>query len=319
MPWKYRPGTGALRTCGRRYWPAMRSPLLNLVVMNASRDKGSSSHKLRQQLRVIVFGTSTKAGRLFDIWLIVVILFSVVLVFLESIREVREPYGDLLHIAEWTVTIIFIIEYAVRLWISDNWRRYAMGFFGIVDLVAILPSFISLFIPGSQVLAVIRALRLVRVFRILHMFEYVREAQLLLLALVASRQRLIVFMLAVLALVTVFGTIVFLVETPEAGFTSVPRSIYWAIVTLTTVGYGDIAPRTTLGQMLASLIMILGYAIIAIPTGIVSVEMAKRTLHRQSVAECTRCGHTEHLEEPRYCNRCGEPMPRNEAPKGTVT
>jgi voltage-gated potassium channel len=283
--------------------------------MNTTKDKGSSSHKIRQQLRVIIFGTNTPAGRLFDIWLIVVILFSVVLVFLETVKEVRDEYGDELRVAEWAVTIVFIVEYVIRIWISDYWRRYAFGFFGVVDLVAILPSFISLIIPGSQVLAVIRALRLVRVFRILHMLEYVREAQLLLMALIASRQRLIVFMLAVLAMVTIFGTVVYLVETPEAGFTSVPRSIYWAIVTLTTVGYGDIAPQTPLGQILASMIMILGYAIIAIPTGIVSVEMAKRTLDRAPMAECTRCGHKDHVEAPRFCNRCGQLMAQVEDPK----
>lgn len=273
----------------------------------------TGTDKLRKQLRVIIFGTSTPAGRAFDIWLIVLILVSVVLVFLESVREIRDTYGHALRIAEWTVTILFTLEYAVRLWISENWRRYAFGFFGIVDLVAILPTFISLLIPGSQALAVVRALRLTRVFRILNMFEYVGEARLLLLALIASRHRLLVFMLAVLAMVTVFGTIVYLVESPEAGFTSVPRSIYWAIVTLTTVGYGDIAPRTIVGQMLASAIMILGYAIIAIPTGIVSVEVARRTLHGRPSSECPRCGDANNAREARYCGRCGERLPKDTA------
>jgi voltage-gated potassium channel len=269
-----------------------------------SEERGS----LRKQLRVIIFGTHTPAGRLFDILLILLIMVSVALVFLESVQEVSLVYGPWLRNAEWTITVIFSIEYIIRLWISDNWRRYAFGFFGIVDLLAILPTFLSLLIPGSQALAVVRALRLMRVFRILNLFDYVHEARLLLLALLASRHRIIVFMLAVLALVTVFGAIMFVVESPEAGFTSIPRSIYWAIVTLTTVGYGDIAPQTNLGQAIASLIMILGYAIIAIPTGIVSVEIARQTRStRQRV--CERCGQVEHQDRASFCHQCGSELP----------
>ncbi len=264
--------------------------------------------RLRQKLRVIIFGTHTPAGRLFDILLILLILLSVVLVFLESVKEVSLLYGSWLRAAEWIITILFSIEYILRLWISENWRRYAFGFFGVVDILAILPSFISLFIPGSQALAVVRALRLMRVFRILDLFDYVHEARLLLLALLASRHRIIVFMLAVLAMVTVFGAVMFVVETPQSGFTSIPRSIYWAIVTLTTVGYGDIAPQSNLGQAIASLIMILGYAIIAIPTGIVSVEIARQT-RRTKERVCTRCGQVEHQDRAVYCHQCGAELP----------
>jgi voltage-gated potassium channel len=263
---------------------------------------------LRKQLRVIIFGTHTRAGRTFDILLIILILVSVALVFLESVKEVSLVYGPWLRTAEWTITILFSIEYITRLWISDNWRRYAFGFFGVVDLLAIVPSFLSLLIPGSQALAVVRGLRLMRVFRILNLFEYVHEARLLLLALLASRHRILVFMLAVLALVTVFGAVMFVVETPEAGFTSIPRSIYWAIVTLTTVGYGDIAPQTNLGQAIASLIMILGYAIIAIPTGIVSVEIARQTRSTKERV-CERCGQVEHQDRASYCHQCGAQLP----------
>ncbi len=264
--------------------------------------------QVRKTLRVVIFGTHTPGGRAFDISLIVLILVSVALVFLESVAEVRALYGKHLRLAEWTITMLFTIEYVIRLWISDNWKRYAFGFFGIIDLLAILPTFISLFIPGSQVLAVVRALRLLRVFRILNMFVYVHEARLLLLALLASRHRILVFMLAVLALVTVFGTVMFVVETPEAGFTSIPRSIYWAIVTLTTVGYGDIAPRTIPGQAIASVIMLLGYAIIAIPTGIVSVELARQT-QRSKERVCQRCGQIDHLDRATYCFQCGAELP----------
>lgn len=268
----------------------------------------SSSDRLRKQLRVIIFGTHTPAGRAFDLVLIMLILVSVALVFLESVAHIRAEYGRLLKASEWTITVLFTVEYAVRIWITDQWRRYAFGFFGVVDLLAIIPTWLSLFIPGSQALAVVRALRLTRVFRILNLLEYVHEARLLLLALLASRHRIIVFMLAVLALVTIFGAIMFVVESPEAGFTSIPRSIYWAIVTLTTVGYGDIAPRSDLGQALASLIMILGYAIIAIPTGIVSVEIARQVRKGQQRI-CTRCGQIEHLPKATFCHQCGAELP----------
>jgi voltage-gated potassium channel len=176
-----------------------------------------------------------------------------------------------------------------------------------VDLLAILPTYIGIFLPGARSLTLVRSLRLTRVFRILNLLEYVREARLLLLALLASRHRIIVFMLAVLAMVTVFGAIMFVVESPETGFTSIPRSIYWAIVTLTTVGYGDIAPQTTLGQTIASAIMILGYAIIAIPTGIVSVEIARQS-RGNSKKVCTNCGRTEHHDDARYCASCGKAL-----------
>lgn len=267
-----------------------------------------SKERIRKQLRVIIFGTHTPAGRLFDILLILVILLSVILVFLESVKEIDQKYGPWLHTAEWVITGLFTIEYIIRLWISENWRKYAFGFFGIVDIFAILPSFISLLLPGSQALTVVRALRLTRVFRILNLFEYVDEARLLLLALLASRHRIIVFMLAVLAMVTVFGAVMYVIESPHAGFTSIPRSIYWAIVTLTTVGYGDIAPQTTLGQTIASLIMILGYAIIAIPTGIVSVEMVRQSRGGKARI-CTKCGQTEHPERATYCHQCSAELP----------
>ncbi|MBK6343883.1 MAG: ion transporter [Flavobacteriales bacterium] len=263
--------------------------------------------RMKQQLRVVIFGSDTRAGKTFDLLLIGLILFSVALVFLESVTEVRERYGAWLKAAEWTVTVLFSIEYIVRLWISEPPKRYAMSFFGIVDLLAILPTYLSVLVPGAQALGVVRAMRLMRVFRILNLVSYVREARLLLLALLASRHRIIVFMLAVLALVTLFGAIMYVVESPEAGFTSVPRSIYWAIVTLTTVGYGDIAPVTPLGQAIASVIMILGYAIIAIPTGIVSVELSRQGT-RSSQRACTACGKLFDLADARYCPHCGKPM-----------
>lgn len=264
-------------------------------------------HTLRYRVHRVIFSSDTPAGRRFDVVLLWLILLSVALVLLESVEEVEAEWGVWLRGAEWVITCLFSVEYLVRIWCSPQPMRYIAGFYGIIDLLAILPSFLNLLVPGLGSLAVVRALRLTRVFRILNLFNYVREARLLLLALLASRHRIIVFMLAVLALVTVFGAIMFVVESPEAGFTSIPRSIYWAIVTLTTVGYGDIAPVTTLGQAIASAIMILGYAIIAIPTGIVSVEVARRS--RKSTEQvCERCGQPDHLADARFCHQCGNKL-----------
>lgn len=264
---------------------------------------------LKRRLHRIIFDSDTPAGKRFDLILLAVILISIALVMLESITSIEARWGNWLRAAEWTITGLFTLEYAVRVWVSPNRMRYVTSFFGVVDLLAILPTVLSLLLPGSRSLSIIRALRLIRVFRILNLLDYMREARLLLLALLASRHRIIVFMLAVLAMVTVFGAVMFVVESPEAGFTSIPRSIYWAIVTLTTVGYGDIAPQSTLGQAIASMIMILGYAIIAIPTGIVSVELARQS-RRGPVALCTNCGRTEHEEGEQFCASCGHQLER---------
>ena len=270
----------------------------------------SRNHEpLRTMFRRVIHESDTPAGRRFDVWLIWAILLSIALVMLESVAEVRTRYGTLLHILEWVITVLFTVEYALRVWSAQRPLRWATSFYGVLDLLAILPTYVSLFIPGTQALAVLRVLRLLRIFRILKLFNYVREARLLLLALLASRHRIIVFMLAVMALVTVFGTVMYMVEPKEAGFTSIPRSIYWAIVTLTTVGYGDIAPVTSLGQIIASGIMILGYAIIAIPTGIVTVEMARQARNAREApapsAACGTCGTADHPTDARYCRVCG--------------
>jgi voltage-gated potassium channel len=265
---------------------------------------------LKHRLERIIFGTDTRAGRTYDLVLLWVILFSVALVLLESVQEIDAVYGPWLNAAEWTVTVLFSIEYVLRLWVSLDRRAYALSFYGIVDLLAALPTYLSLLFPGTQALTVIRAVRLTRVFRILQLNRYTREASHLLVALVASRHRIIVFMLAVLALVTVFGTVMYLVEGHENGFTSIPRSIYWAIVTLTTVGYGDIAPKTPLGQAIASAIMILGYAIIAIPTGIVSAEIARQDRHAHDHT-CRSCGSKGIPKDANFCPHCGEALKRS--------
>lgn len=261
----------------------------------------------RERIRQVIHESGTVAGKRFDVWLTVAILVNIGLVMLESVRAVNERLGTLLLVLEVVLNLLFTVEYGLRVWSARDRLRWVFSFYGMVDLLAILPFLLSLIWPGLRALAVLRAVRLMRIFRILGLFNYMREARILLLSLIASRHRIIVFMLAVLALVTVFGTIMFVIEPKEAGFTSIPRSIYWAIVTLTTVGYGDIAPVTTLGQILASGIMILGYAIIAIPTGIVTVEMGRQARHARA-ASCPGCGDRNHQEDARYCRLCGKPL-----------
>ncbi len=268
----------------------------------ALKDLFTEQRKLR--LRRIIFWSDTPAGRSFDLWLLALILLSCALVMLESVKAVEQRWGLVLRILEWLVTFLFTVEYALRVWCAPNRMRYVFGFYGVVDLLAIVPVYLGLFFPWARPFALVRAVRITRVFRILGLTTYMYEARLLLLALLASRHRIIVFMLAVLALVTVFGALMFMIEPPEAGFTSIPRSIYWAIVTLTTVGYGDIAPVTPLGQVMASMIMILGYAIIAIPTGIVSVEIGRQARNAND-RRCASCGMADHLPDARYCRHCG--------------
>jgi voltage-gated potassium channel len=267
--------------------------------------EGPSSGR-RARLHEIVFESETRAGRLFDLALIWLILLSVATVVLESVRSVRVPYGDVLYTLEWVFTLLFTIEYALRLLSVRRPLRYATSFFGIVDLLAIIPTYLSIFVPGSQYLLVIRILRLLRVFRLLKLSEYVTEADTLRRALHASRRKISVFLSVVVLLVVVIGALMYVVEGEAHGFTSIPVSIYWAIVTLTTVGYGDLSPRTPLGQILASVVMVIGYGIIAVPTGIVSVELAHAARQdRMTKQPCPACGAEGHDLDAAYCKYCG--------------
>ncbi|HEX5704606.1 MAG TPA: ion transporter [Pyrinomonadaceae bacterium] len=260
----------------------------------------------RARLHEIVFESETRAGRLFDLALIWLILLSVATVILESVRSVRVQYGDLLYTLEWVFTLLFTVEYVLRLLSVRRPLRYATSFFGVVDLLAIIPTYLSIFIPGSQYLLVIRILRLLRVFRLLKLSEYVTEADTLRTALHASRRKISVFLSVVVLLVVVIGSLMYVVEGEAHGFTSIPVSIYWAIVTLTTVGYGDLSPRTPLGQILASLVMVIGYGIIAVPTGIVSVELAHATRQQRMTKHlCPACGAEGHDPDAVYCKYCG--------------
>ena len=260
---------------------------------------------VRATLHEIIFEADTPAGKAFDVSLMVLIILSVIAVMLESTASVAARYGEYLRAFEWIVTILFTIEYILRLYCVGRPVRYARSFFGIVDLLAILPTYLSLIIPGTQSLLVIRALRLLRVFRVLKLAHFVGEARELRAALRASARKIIVFLGAVLTIVIIVGSMMYLIEGEANGFTSIPTSIYWAIVTMTTVGYGDIAPQTALGKILASIIMIMGYGIIAVPTGIVSVELAGVVRKRITTQACPDCGAGGHAIDAVHCKFCG--------------
>jgi len=263
--------------------------------------------KWRDDLHTIIFEAETPGGKWFDILLIASILVSVITVMLDSVSSINSQFGPLLNTIEWFFTLVFSIEYILRLICVEHPFLYAASFFGIVDLMAIVPSYISLFIPGSQYLIVVRVLRILRIFRVLKLVQYMGEAILLLKALRASSRKIIVFLFTVLTLVIILGSMMYLIEGAQHGFTSIPRSIYWAIVTLTTVGYGDISPQTNIGQVLASFIMILGYSIIAVPTGIVTVELS-HVSSRKASRSCQSCGAEKHDIDAVFCKYCGEKL-----------
>ncbi|MCU4154812.1 ion transporter [Carboxylicivirga sp. A043] len=264
---------------------------------------------LKRQLYEIIFEADTKAGKRFDIFLILLILLSIVIVMVESDDTILPNHTGWLVMAEWMVTIIFTFEYFLRIWIVEKPRKYIFSFFGIIDLLAILPTYLGLLVGGTQMLIVVRALRLVRIFRVLKLTRYVKEASDLWTALVTSRNKIGVFLFVVLILVTILGTVMYIVENPyNEGFRSIPRSLYWAIVTLTTVGYGDIAPVTVLGKFIAGFIMITGYAILAVPTGIVTSELVKESRKPVNTRVCPSCLEEGHDNEAAYCKYCGESL-----------
>lgn len=258
----------------------------------------------RHNIHEIVFESETPAGRIFDVTLIGLILLSVAAVILESVRGIRDVLGPELYIAEWFFTFLFTLEYILRLLAVRRPFRYALSFYGLVDLIAVLPTYLSLFVPGTQYFLAIRILRLLRIFRILKLSEYISESRIITTALKASRKKIFVFLVAVLSIVVVVGSMMYVVEGEENGFTDIPTSVYWAIVTLTTVGYGDISPQTPLGKFLASLVMILGYGIIAVPTGIVTAELT-RAGKPASTQVCPECHSEPHDIDALHCKYCG--------------
>ena len=269
----------------------------------------NSKHKipLKQRLHEIIYEADTRSGKLFDVILLIAILASILFVMLESIQSIDEAYGSYLDIAEWVITILFSLEYMLRIITVKKPWKYIFSFYGIIDLLSTIPKYVSLILIDSHNLAVLRALRLLRIFRILKITRYIGASNRLLIALKSSRAKISVFLLFVFILCIILGTIMYMIEGAENGFTSIPRSVYWAIVTLTTVGYGDIAPVTALGQLIASAIMILGYAIIAIPTGIVGSEMMNANIHTNTQS-CPNCMRDSHQDGAIFCYHCGDKL-----------
>jgi voltage-gated potassium channel len=263
----------------------------------------------KEKLKTIIFGTDTPAGKLFDVGLIVTIVLSVLLVMFDSVSEYKTNYGDVFYTAEWIFTILFTIEYFLRIYCIRLPSSYIFSFFGIVDFLAIIPTYLSVILPGAGIFSIIRVLRVLRVFRVLKLVQFMGEADMLRKAMLASRRKIFVFLFYVMTLVVVLGSIMYLIEGEKAGFDNIFRSIYWAIVTLTTVGYGDISPQTNLGQAIAAIIMIMGYSIIAVPTGIVTSAM--HFTKDDNKGTCVVCENQDQPKDARFCNHCGAKMHNN--------
>jgi voltage-gated potassium channel len=273
--------------------------------------RSNQSKDWREKVHEIIYEADTPAGKLFDVLLLIVILISILLVMLESVESIESKYAVFLNTSEWVITILFTLEYILRIISVKKPKTYIFSFYGIIDLLSTIPKYLSLFVLGTHSLVALRALRLLRVFRILKLTRFIGESANFGKALKRSRAKIAVFLSFVIVLCIILGTVMYLVESEQdSGFTSIPRSVYWAIVTLTTVGYGDIAPITALGQFIASLIMILGYGIIAVPTGIVTSEMTKseRKLIPNNTQACANCNESYHQDGAEYCHKCGHKL-----------
>lgn len=271
----------------------------------SNNERNQSLKPWQRSLHEVIFEAETAGGKRFDLILIICIAISVTVVMLDSVASLRERFEGLLHSLEWCFTILFTIEYVLRLMCIGRPLKYAGSFFGIVDLLAILPTYIGLFLPGTHYLAVVRILRVLRIFRVLKLIQYLGEAAMLVKALRASLHKITIFVTTVMTLVVVLGSIMYLVEGEAHGFTSIPKSIYWAIVTVTTVGYGDFSPQTSFGQVIAAVTMIMGYSIIAVPTGIVTVELSEAFRKKTIVQACPQCSKEGHEDDANYCKFCG--------------
>lgn len=283
----------------------MAASLGSMSEMNDSEGEWSG---FREKCRRIIFLHNKPAEKLFDILLIAAIAVSLVVVMLDSVETIRARYGAWLVGIEWGLTILFTIEYFVRLYVAKSALRYGRSFFGIVDLLSILPTYLDLLVPGAHYLMTFRVLRMLRIFRVLKMVQYIGEANILARAVRASARKISVFVFAVVTLACILGSMMYLIEGPENGYTSIPRSVYWAIVTLTTVGYGDISPQTTVGQFFASIIMLTGYGIIAVPTGIVTAEITRVSRAIDREYQCRSCGQDTHQSDARFCRSCGHEL-----------
>lgn len=262
----------------------------------------------KHHLYVIIFGTHTRAGRAFDIALIIAIITSLVVLILESLPSVMTEWSRELRYIEYTFTALFTIEYLLRLYCSPKPKSYATSFYGVVDLLAILPTYLAIFFPGASFMGVVRLLRVMRIFRILKLVRYLQDSNILLRSLLMARRKILIFFSTVGILVTIFGALIFVIEGPHNGFTSIPKSIYWAIVTITTVGYGDMVPQTHLGKAIASLTMLLGYSILAVPTGIITAELSNEMNAHKQLVKCPNCNRSGHDSDAMHCKHCGSEL-----------
>ncbi|RKR05935.1 voltage-gated potassium channel [Flavobacterium sp. 90] len=268
----------------------------------------------RQKTQIIIYGSNTFFGRLFDLILLGLILLSVLLVMLDTVEGINQKYHSQLLVCEWIITIFFTIEFILRIISIQKPLKYVFSFYGIIDLMAILPMYLSIFFPATNVLTIVRILRFFRLFKILHIPQISQQSKQLREAMEASKEKILVFIYFVIISAVIIGSLMYVVEGKESGFTSIPVGIYWAIVTLTTVGYGDISPASPLGQFLASLVMIMGYGIIAVPTGIVTAEFAKSSLRNNAVSTkktCQKCNSQLHFDSAKYCHECGTELSNN--------
>ena len=285
-----------------------------MSITQSGTEKQPAEQKLdsnwRDVLYDVIFKADTVAGKSFDVTLIILIALSVITVIINTVDTIDQQYGNTLHIVEWVFTIIFTIEYILRLICCKRPVAYARSFFGVVDLFSIVPTYISVFLPGSHVLLVVRILRVLRIFRVLKLVKYVGESELLIDALRSSRRKITVFLFSIITIVIIFGSVMYIVETPENGFINIPQSIYWAVVTLTTVGYGHMTPPIHTGKAISMVIMVMGYGIIAVPTGIVTAEMTKAMGHHNKVSTnvCEGCGYRWHDDDAHYCKHCGNSL-----------
>ena len=265
-------------------------------------------HSLKHHLYVIIFGSHTKAGRAFDLALIVAILSSLIVLVLESIPSIKASWGTQLRYVEYTFTALFTLEYLLRLYCSPKPAAYAKSFYGVIDLLAILPTYLAFFFPAASFMGVIRALRIMRIFRILKLVRYLQDSNILLRSLLMAKRKIFIFFTTVAILVTIFGALIYVIEGPKNGFTSIPQSIYWAIVTITTVGYGDLVPQTALGKAIASMTMLLGYSILAVPTGIITAELNQEMSSHKTLVKCPNCMQTGHDSDALHCKHCGSEL-----------
>ncbi|MCW8346722.1 ion transporter [Vibrio sp. ZSDZ65] len=267
-----------------------------------------TDHKFKHKLYIIIFGTHTKAGWAFDVALIIAILMSLTVLVVHSLPNVAVEWGGTLEKLEYAFTALFTIEYLLRLYCSPKPKAYAKSFYGVVDLLSILPTYLALLFPSASFMGVLRLLRVMRIFRVLKLVRYLKDSNILLRSLLMAKRKILVFFSCVAILVTIFGSLIFVIEGPENGFTSIPQSIYWAIVTITTVGYGDLVPATPLGKAIASLTMLLGYSILAVPTGIITAELNNEMHAHRNLVKCPNCSQSGHESDALFCKHCGSEL-----------